>query len=290
MDSKYKTGLFRSTLLLGAGVLAVLAMQTIQETAQALLWLGALWLIGTATLHELSHRWPTRAPWQLVPTLLLAGLLWLSPAQYATWLWTFAILLMLPQPWWMVGLNASFAALSWSQVQAHLSLEQGALSALVLTALMLLGLARAQHYRPLWQGVSNRVRLMPGSRLWSVTQLLEDLPRESARSDREGTHTELVLLRTHHHHCWSLAQAMCRVLQPFENCYRVDGKTLATLISSRDIEHARQRRETLLASLSGPRRTRVVSLNCPLTLEAECQALAYQTRDLVIIEKAPHHA
>ncbi|GGX90726.1 hypothetical protein GCM10007160_17740 [Litchfieldella qijiaojingensis] len=290
MDSKYKTNLFRFHLLLGAGVLALLAIQATQETVRALLWLGTLWLVGSATLHELNQRWPTRTPWQLVPALLLASLLWLSPGQFACWLWAFAILLMLPQPWWLISLNVLLAALSWWRVQAHLSIEQGMSSALILTALMLLGLARSLNYRPLWQGVNERARLMPGTRLWTASQLLEDLPRESARSDREGTHTELILLRTHYHHCWSLAQTMCRALEPFEHCYRVDNKTLATLLTSRDIAHAHQRRESLLASLHGPHRIRAVSLAYPLTLEAECQALASQDRDLVIIEKVTPHA
>ncbi|EPC03519.1 hypothetical protein L861_18450 [Litchfieldella anticariensis FP35 = DSM 16096] len=290
MDSKYKTRSFRLTLLFGAGVLALLALRATQEAVQALLWLGALWLIGTATLHELSQRWPTHTPWQLVPTLLLASLLWLSPLQFACWLWAFAILLILPQPWWLVTFNILLATLSWWRVQAYLSTEQSMSSALILAALMLLGLIRSLYYRPLWQGISERVRLMPGTRLWTASQLLEDLPRESARSDREATHTELVLLRTQHRYCWSLAQALSRQLQPFEHCYRVDGRTLATLLTSRDIDHARQRRDALLASLHGPRRTRVISLACPLTLDAECEALAKQSRDLVIIEKVPSHA
>lgn len=290
MDSKYKTGLFRFNLLFGAMILAWLALQASEDTVQALLWVGALWLLGSASLHELSQRWPARAPWQLVPTLLLASLIWLDPVKFSPWLWGFALLLMLPQPRWLVTLNAILAAWSWWHVQLLLGAEQGMLSALVLVALMLLGLARLQHNRPLWQGVTDRVRLMPGSRLWTVSQLLEDLPRERARSDREGTHTELVLLRTSQRHCWPLALALSKALQPFEHCYRIDAKTLATLLTSRDAAHARQRRDAVLASLHEPHRTRVVSLSCPLTLATECQALSSQAEPLVVIEKAPLNA
>ncbi|WP_043532288.1 hypothetical protein [Litchfieldella xinjiangensis] len=290
MDSKYKTGLFRFILMLGAVVMALLASQADNRTVQALLWIGALWLLASATLHELSQRWPARAPWQLVPTLLLASLVWLEPLQFATWLWAYAILLMLPQPRWVVVLNVLLAISSWWQVQAHLSTEQGVLSALVLASLMLLGLARVQHYRPLWRGVSDRVRLIPGARLWTVSQLLDDIPRESARSDREGTYAELVLLRTRHRHCWALSQTLSEAIQPFEHCYRIDGRTLATLLTSRNREHARQRREALLAKLRHLHQSRVVPLDYPLTLAAECQALARQDAPVVIIEREVAHA
>lgn len=287
MDSKYKTDLFRFNLVLGAVILAWLALQADDDTVQALLWVGAMCLLGSASLHELSQRWPARAPWQLVPTLLLASLLWLNPEQFAPWLWGFALLLMLPQPRWVVLLNILLAAHSWWRVQLMMGTEEGMFAALVLAALMLLGLARVQHNRPLWQGVSDRVRLMPGSRLWTVSQLLEDLPRETARSDREGTHSELVLLRTSQRHCWSLTQTLSQALQPFEHCYRLDARTLATLLTSRDPTHARQRREAMLASLDQLHRARVIALNCPLTLAAESQALDNQAEPLVVIEKGP---
>lgn len=290
MRGKYKIGLFRLALLAGAVLLGWLAMRAETAGSMALLWLASLWLIATALLMDLSHRWPARTPWQLVPGLLLAGLLWLAPQQYAAWLWGWAILLMLPQPWWTVVLNALLAIHGWWQVQAQLDAGQATLVGLLLAALMLLGLARARALMPLWQRVRRRQRLLPGERLWSLRQLGEDLAREAARCDREGSHAELVLVSTRGRHCWPMARRLCRLIRDYEHCYRLDRRTLAVVLISRDLDQARERRRALLDGLALPLRARVIALNHALVLAEEHRALKEQQPDLIILEEGPAHA
>ena len=78
MQSKYKIGLLRGNLLAAALLLALLAPAAPTLPEALLLWLATGWLGVTAVLLEFSHRRPAMVPWQLLPSLLLAALLWAS--------------------------------------------------------------------------------------------------------------------------------------------------------------------------------------------------------------------
>ncbi|QJQ94095.1 MULTISPECIES: hypothetical protein [Halomonadaceae] len=285
----YKVGSFRLALLIGAALLAIMMLYVASEVTRPLLMVAVLWLVITAALFHMSYRWPARTPWQMVPSLLLAGLLWADPQGFSIWLWAFPLLMMLPQPGWMILLNVILGGFGWWQIQGSLELEQAALAGLILTALMVLGLARAMLLRPLWQDMGRRLRLIPGMRLWSARQLNLDLSRESGRSDREEAHSELLLLRTSRQRCWAMARQLGNTTERYESCYRLDRSTLAVLLLSPDPRHAAERRSAILGALQGPLKARAVSLAQSFSLAAQCRALDHQREPLVVIkETAPH--
>ncbi|MBF8221282.1 hypothetical protein [Halomonas sp. 328] len=292
MDSKYKARLFRTTLVGGALLLGWQASLANDTTATVLLGLGGLWLLATSLLQEQSLRWPALLPWQLVPGSLLAALLWVDPGRYGAWLWLWAILVMLPQPAWLLPVQGGLAALSWWRIQQDLIPEQGLLVGLLLGAVVLLGLGRALYLRPLWQGVSRRQRLLPGARLWTRPQLVRDLYRERLRCERKDYHAELLLLHTKARHCWPLARWLVAQLEPDENVYRLDRRTLATLLISRDAGEGERRRNALLETLSWPLKARAIDLGGRHVLSLEQRALARQAEALVILSppKAVDHA
>ena len=61
----------------------------------------------------------------------LAALLGAYPGRYGAWLWLWAILVMLPQPAWLLPVQGGLAALSWWRIQQDLIPEQGLLVGLV---------------------------------------------------------------------------------------------------------------------------------------------------------------
>ncbi|MCH4563782.1 hypothetical protein MKP05_11640 [Halomonas sp. EGI 63088] len=288
MQSKYKIGLLRGNLLAAALLLALLAPAAPTLPEALLLWLATGWLGVTAALLEFSHRRPAMVPWQLLPSLLLAALLWVAPERYLIWLWAWAVLIMLPQPAWMTGLNVLLAGLTWWSLQDRMSLEQAALSGLVLAGLLLLGLVRSRELQPLRGPARRRMRLIPGLRLWPRSQLSHDLVRERVRARREGVHAELLLLRTSPGQLWPLARRLCRFTRSFENCYRLDRRTLATLLLSRDAEQAEQRRDRLLQALDTPARLRVAALPRVESLDDECRALERQHSPMTVIRELEH--
>lgn len=277
MQTKYKVGLLRGNLLIAAMLLALLAIATTTLTEALLLWLAATWLAVTALLLAFNHRRPATVPWQLLPGLLLAALLWVDPERHVTWLWAWAVLLMLPQPRWILLLEALLALATWWSLRELLGLEQWALAGLLLTALMLLGLSRALDLRALRQSTLHRARLVPGLPLWPGDRLVQDLALEQGRSRREGVHAELLLLHTPRYRCWSLAQRLCRLTHSFEPCYRLDPQTLAVILTSRDRREAEARRETLWRHLEARGPARAIALADLVSLEDERQALARQT-------------
>lgn len=286
MGSKYKVGPLQAAMLGCALLFVLLALSAPMLPSGLLLGLTGLWLAGSALTLARSVRWPFSAPWQLLPSLLLAGLLSVDAEHQTVWLWSFALLLMLPQPGWLMTLHGLLAGFGIWQVQPDLDVGQTLLVALLLLGMMVLGIARAREVQSAWQRIGRRRRLVPGTRLWSVHQLGEDLPREVVRSEREGSHGELVLLRTQGRHVWPLMRRLSQRLNDYEACYKLDKRTLATLLISRDLEQARQRRQTLLDDLPTPLRSRIVTLARPLTLASEYQALRDQRQPLVIIEEA----
>ena len=267
MQSKYKVGLMRLNLWAAALLLILLAYLAEPLSSALLLVLASVWLMVTASLLELSYRRPPTVPWQLLPSLLLAGLLLVEPERHALWLWVWPALLMLPQPGWVLALSCGLAGLTWWRLADLLGIEQTLFSGLVLLPLMLLGLARNRYLLPSRAGARQRMRLVPGLPLWSSQQLSADLRRERARCRREGVHGELMLLRMPRGKFWPMAQELCRLTHDFENCYRLDHRTLATLLLSRNDDQAKARRQALLKGLRPNAEVRFVALDQVSTLD-----------------------
>ncbi|NWN81603.1 MAG: hypothetical protein HLX48_01215 [Halomonas sp.] len=276
MQSKYKVNLLRLYLLLAA-LFPTLMIPTAQAPSEGwLLGLAAAWLGISAALVEFNHRRPPMIPWQLLPSLLLGALIWTFAERYAFWLWAWAALIMLPQPGWMTALNTLLAMLSWAWVARLLPVEQAVASGLVLALLLALGLIRARRLAPLYQQARERGSLAPGRRLWPQTRLTGDLVRESTRARRDGTHTELLLLRTRRRHLWRVAGQLCDMTQRFEHCYRLDSHTLGAILICRDADQAQTRRESLMRHLDGIVRVRLVTLPSTRSIALERQALDRQ--------------
>ncbi|MDR5867080.1 hypothetical protein [Halomonas koreensis] len=284
----YKVGLMRANLLVAAGLTGYLASTAATLQDALLLGLAALWLAVTATQVEFSHRHPATIPWQLLPGLLLAALLWVTPARHLTWFWAWAVLLMLPQPRWMLGLTAVLAAASWWQLLELLGPEQWALAGLLLAGLMLLGLSRSLALQAMRRRIRHRARLIPGLPLWPGQQLPQDVQRERQRACLERVHVELLLLRTSRWRLWSLAERLCALTRAFEHCYRLDRRTLGVLLISPDAQGAAARRQALLDALGDRARARVVALPRLGSVSRERRALARQAQPLEIKEVADH--
>lgn len=286
MQTKYKSVLLRGNLLIAAVLMALLAARTPTLTDTLLMWLAAAWLAITALLLTFDHRRPATLPWQLLPILLLAALLWGEPGRHVTWLWAWAMLLMLPQPRWVLLVGSLLAFATWWPLRDLLGLEQWVLSGLLLAALMLLGLSRALDLRARRQSALRRARLVPGLPLWPGERLPGDLALERKRSLREGVHAELLLLHTPRHRCWPLSQQLCRLTYRFEHCYQLDSTTLAAILTSRDRDQADERRELLWHSLEVRGPARAIPLRSLRSLDDERQALACQPAGLRVIEEA----
>ena len=284
MQSKYKVSLLRLNLLLAA-LLPALMVPTARDFSEGLLLgLAAAWLAISAGLVEVSHRRPPLVPWQLLPSLLLGALLWTSAEHYPFWLWGWAALVMLPQPAWMAALNVLLATLSWAWVARLLPVEQALATGLVLALLLALGLARARRLIPLHGQARGRVSLEPGLRLWPGASLARDLARERGRGRREGTHSELLLVRTRRRHLWQVARQLCEMTRRFEHCYRLDARTLAALLICRDATQANARRETLLGHLPRVERVRAVPLQRARPLNEELHDLERQAAPLDVTQ------
>lgn len=275
MESKYKVGLLRLNLVVAALLPALMTPAATSLSERLLLWLISAWLGVSALVVEFSHRRPPLVPWQLLPSLLLGALLWLAPERYPLWLWAWAALIMLPQPGWMILLNALLAGLTWWWLAIRMPLEHALLSGVLLSALLLLGLAQARSLAPLRSLALQRVRLVPGMHLWPRRQLSQDLARERARCLRDSVHCELLLLRTSRYRLWPLARRLCSLTQSFEHCYRLDGRTLAALLLSPDDVQAIHRREALLRELKEVEKVRVTPLNQLVSLNEEYRALTH---------------
>lgn len=289
MQTKYKSGLLRGNLLIAAVLMALLAATSPILTDTLLMCLAAAWLATTALLMAFNHRRPALVPWQLLPSLLLAALLWVEPGRHVTWLWAWAILLALPQPRWILPLQLPLALATWWPLRDLLGLEQWALTGLVLAALMLLGFSRALDLRALRESALERARLVPGLPLWPGNRLQGDLALERRRCLREGVHAELLLLHAPRHRCWSLAQRLCRLTHGFEPCYRLDPTTLAALLTSRNRREADERRELLWYHLETRGPARAIPLAGLASLDDERQALARQPAGLQVTG-GPSHA
>lgn len=283
MQRKYKTPL-AGLFLLGAGLLAIIAWQAADPVVQALLAPSSLLLAFLAGCHLTPHVWRLAVP---CCALQLAGLLWRAPHEYAIGLWVWPVLLLPPQPRSMRACLLALAAFGWWQVQSTLRVPQAFLSGMLLSGLMLLGLARTLEHTQLRQALESRHRLAPGQALWSLSRLRQDIAVEWSRSQRENVHVELLVMRQRGH---GLAEHLLSLTRAFEGCYRVNDDTLATLLISRDAQSGAQRRDALIAALPMACRIRASVLTPdldPLTLGHE---LAMQTDRFHLVREAdPDH-
>lgn len=120
---------------------------------------------------------------------------------------------------------------------------------LSLATLSVLALSRTHQLINMNGDIRQRLRLVPGANLWAGEQLLRDLLREQTRSEREAIHAEVLVIQVKRHQLWPVAQQLCELTYKFENVYRLNGTTLATLILSRTSKEAAKRRELLCAVL-----------------------------------------
>lgn len=285
MQNKYKIQLLRGYLLLAGLGMAWLARTAPSLPEAMLLGLASGWLCITAIMLDFSHRRPVMVPWQLLPSLLLAALIWVAPERYQIWLWAWALLIMLLQPPWMIGLNALLAGMTWWSLAAGEHLPLTILTGVLLAGMMTLGLARHLELKGLRALSRHRVQLIPGLHLWSSNRLIQDLPMERARAQREGVHAELVLVRTSLLDLWPLAQRLCQFSRSFENCYRLDRRTLALILIDRDADQAEQRRQDLLTMLGDVRRFRSSTLLRIESLGDEIHAMNHQHAPVTVIRE-----
>ncbi|NYS62186.1 hypothetical protein [Vreelandella salicampi] len=248
MQSKYKIQLLRGNLLTVAVVLALWTAAAPPKVA-LVLWLSVGWLLMTAMLLDFSHRRARGVPWQLLPGVLLVGLIAAAPERHSLLIWAWAALFMLPQMNWVAAFNVSGMALSLVLIAPQLSPPSSWLMTLSLGILSLLALSRARQLTDMNGTIRQRLRLIPGFNLWAREQLLRDLPTEQTRCEREGIHGELLILRIKRQKLWPVARQLCEQTYYFENVYRLNSTTLATLLLSRSPKEAKGRRERLLAEL-----------------------------------------
>ena len=288
MQSKYKIRLMRLNFWAIALLLLILAYLAESLASGLLLVLASVWLTLTASQLERSHRRPPLVPWQLLPSLLLAGLLLADPERHAFWLWLWPALLTLPQPRWALSISVTLAALAGWHLTDLVGVETVLFAGLVALPLLLSGLAHNRHLLPRRSALLQRMRLVPGLRLWNRQQLIIDLRQEYSRCQREDVHGELMLLHTPPRRFWPLAQELCRLTHEFENCYRLDQCTLATLLLSRNSTQARERRQALLAALPPMPKTRFAALDRVDTLEALTARFEHQ-HTTIQVETEPAH-
>ncbi|MGC3871922.1 hypothetical protein ACPF7Z_01475 [Halomonas sp. GXIMD04776] len=285
MESKFKEGLYRLTLLFAAATLMLLATTSQGAVSRAILSVVGLGL-GIAALERKRS---FVLPGALVPLLLgvtLTLLLWLAPERHMPWLWAWAVVLILPQPPWMWLLQGVLALSCWWQVAALINIEQTLLAGILLMTLMAMGLARSLSEPPLQPGLPRRARLLSSRPLHSGRQLALELPFETTRCGRENSYGELLLLRCSWRDQQATLNALIAATRNYETCFQLDNRTLAALMISRDIETARRRRSTLLETLPASCRTRCASLVPSLLLEPQLKALDQQQRPVVILEES----
>ncbi|MDQ7729890.1 hypothetical protein [Halomonas sp. SpR8] len=248
MQSKYKIRLIRANLLAAAVALALWTPAT-SPAAALVLWLSVSWLLITALLLDFSHRRSQGLPWQVVAGGLLVCLIAAAPERHSILIWAWAAMLMLPQTTWVAAFNLSAALISAAMVAPQLDAPAFILLLCSLLVLGLLALSQAQQLIDVNDSIRQRLRLIPGLNLWAGEQLLRDIPREQTRCEREGIHAEVIIVHIKRHQLWPTAQKLCELTYDFENVYRLNSTTLATLMLSRSQKEAAQRRNQLLSEL-----------------------------------------
>lgn len=235
--------------MLAAAVALALWTPAAPPSASLVLWLSVGWLFITALLLDFSHRYSRGLPWQLLPGALLLGLIAAAPERHGLLIWAWAALFMLPQMSWVAAFNISAALLSAVLIAPQLSTPAWMLMVTSLAILCVLALARAQQLIDMNGAIRQRLRLIPGLNLWAGEQLVRDIQREQTRCAREGIYGELLLLHVKRHQLWPTAKKLCELTHDFENVYRLDGTTLATLMLSRSALEAQERYRLMLNAL-----------------------------------------
>ncbi|HBA00488.1 MAG TPA: hypothetical protein DCX04_15110 [Halomonas sp.] len=248
MQSKYKISLLRANLLAAAVALSLWTPSDAQA-AVVLMWLSVGWLLMTALILDFSHRRSRGLPWQMLAGTLLLGLIATAPERHALLIWAWGAVFMLPQHRWAAVFNGCAAFASCLVLAPLMSLPAWLLMTLSLTVLMVLAMSRTHQLLAINGAIRQRLRLIPGLNLWAGEQLLRDLMREQTRSEREAIYAEVLLFRVRRHQLWQVAQKLCELTYDFENVYRLNGTTLATLMLSKTPSEAASRRTLLLAAL-----------------------------------------
>lgn len=285
MRNKYKVTLFKTNLLIGALLLGYQALTALYIADAIILGLAAIWLAITGLLLEFSHRRHSHRSWLLGASTLLTALILLSPDAQGPWLWAWPCLLMLAQPAWMLALNIGLTSLCWWWLLSSLTLHHWLLSGAALLCMVLIAVARWLPIGQSHRSMLKRARLAPGLPLWPLAQLERDLPREHGRSARDNVFAELLLIQTSARHLWSLAQQICNRIHAFENVYRVDGRTIAVMLTSQNGLQAELRRTEILESLAHPVTVRAVSLSRLTSLPQALVALDQQPPSTRVVEE-----
>lgn len=270
MPSKYKISPLRVTLL-AASVALALWTPNAPLMATLVLWLAVGWLLVTALLLDFSHRRSRGLPWQLLAGTLLLALIAVAPERHLLLIWAWGAVFMLPQPRWVAMYNVCAALLTCLIIKPLLTLPAWCLLIATLCILCLLAMARTYLLVHLSGTMRQRLRLIPGLNLWAGEQLLRDLTKEQTRSEREAIHAEVLIIHLRLHQLWPAAHKLCSLLYSFENVYRLNATTLATLMLARTPREAAHRRQLLCAAL--PEHT--VCQPLPL-IELELEALTLE--------------
>ncbi|PRY63984.1 hypothetical protein B0H98_107129 [Vreelandella songnenensis] len=249
MQSKYKIRLLKANLFAAASILAAWSLSATPVVALAL-WVSFGWLFITALLLDFSHRYSHGLPWQVVPGALLLGLIATDPQRHSLLVWAWAAVFMLPQARWAFMFNTSAAVFSWVLIMPGLNIAEGVLMLTLLGILGVLALSRARQLVDMNGAIRQRSRLIPGANFWAGEQLLRDLPREQTRAEREVIYAELLVLKVKRRQLWATAKKLCSLTYSFENTYRLNNTTLATLMLSRSPQEASLRRKQLHAALT----------------------------------------
>ena len=109
MESKFKEGLYRLTLLLTASTVLLLALMPHSAPARVILVLSGLGMGSVGLGYRRLPALPDSAA-PIFLAVLLTTLLWLAPEQHAMWLWGWAAVIAMPQPVLLLLLHSLLAA------------------------------------------------------------------------------------------------------------------------------------------------------------------------------------
>ena len=260
MQSKYKIRLIRANLLAASAMLLLLLVSG-PLIAAAPLILAAAFLVVAAGRIDFSHHHPQRPPWQGLAGVLLLSAMASAPERHCRLIWAWAGVLRLPQKPATAAFNVTAALLSWWLIAPLLGRPEWFLLLATLSTLGMLAFYRSYQLTAINGTIRERLRLIPQLNMWPAEQLMRDLPREQKRAEREHVYAELIILDTKPPRLWSTAKQLCDRLHSFENTYRINSSTLATLLLSRSAEEGRQRRNALLSPYLSQQRYRAVPLD-----------------------------
>jgi len=285
MERKFKEGPYRLIVWLTA--LSILALVWRSESAARGLIAGALLLVIVTHARpggtRLANAW---LPALLALVLTLVLVLALDSDYLLLWLWAWVAVLALPQPPWLLALNAALATFSYFDSRTAFPIEQGVLAGLLLATLGLLAIARSLSLQASWPADSGYAERIPDAMFWSRHQLEQDLPEETARCQREKTHGMLVLVRCQKRRPSTLARLLIDHTRSYESGYQLDRHVLAALLISRDATVGGQRRDALKAALPSTSQARFVTLAPGLELAGQLRALAHQSRPSIVLEES----